>query len=72
MPKVKFVLLNANGEQVQSPMKFDVDAVPQRDNVVGLFDRDGVVEQVEHRYSVSKFRGGQVEQEITVTLRATQ
>ncbi|MCZ7862603.1 hypothetical protein O9X98_14605 [Agrobacterium salinitolerans] len=72
MPKVKFVLLDENGEQVQTPMKFDVEAVPQRGNVVGLFDRNAVVEQVEHRYGVSKFRGGQVEQEITVTLRATQ
>ena len=72
MPRVKFVLLNASGEEVQSPMNFDVAAVPQRDNVVCLFDRVGVVEQVEHRYSVSKFRGGQVEQEITVTLRAVQ
>ncbi|MDW9481822.1 hypothetical protein GOB57_24545 [Sinorhizobium meliloti] len=72
MPKVKFVLLNANGEEVQAPVNLDVEAVPQRTNLVGLFGRAGVVEQVEHRFSPSKFRGGQVDQEITVTLRAAQ
>lgn len=70
MTKVKFVMLNALGEEVSPPQVLDIDIVPQKDDYVGLFDRGGVVSQVQHRYGNGRFRGGKIEQEITVMIRA--
>ncbi|MBY3432758.1 hypothetical protein HFN89_01030 [Rhizobium laguerreae] len=69
MTIVKFELVNARGEQIETPLELDVAVVPAKDAYVGFFDRSGTVVQVAHRYG--RGRGVALKEEITVTIRAS-
>jgi hypothetical protein len=66
MPKVKFVVIDAEAVEVEPSLEVEVCDVPRKGDLIDLFDREGKVLEVARKYSWG--RDGNCQLEVIVTV----